>query len=245
MAKNEVATQAKAEVPAVIDFAADMGSGFEDADSSSYAIPFLRQLQMMSGACKKTDPSYIKGAEEGDFFNTVTEKLYKGEEGVLVVPCHYVHKYNLWAPDRGGFRGSISAAEYANMEKFGERGDTDNQGNTIQDTREHYVLIVDADGTCSPALLALSGTQLKKSKKWMTLMQGIRIQGQVAPMFSQMYRLTAVGESNDKGSWAGIKVEHAGPVTSMEIYQQAKQFRDMVRSGEAQAAPVDDSELPY
>ena len=246
MAKQELVKQEAAGLPANIDFSADFGSGFEDADSSSYAIPFLRMLQVTSGQCKKTDPGYVKGAEEGDFFNTVTEKLYKGDEGVIVIPCHYQHKYNLWAPDRGGFRGSVTPAEYTSMRKIqGEKGELDENGNSIQDTREHYVLIVEADGTTSPALLALSGTQMKKSKKWMTLMQGIRLSGQTAPMFSQRYKLSAVGESNDKGSWAGIKIEHAGTVQNAEEYNSAKAFRDMVRSGAASAAPADDLDLPY
>jgi len=254
MAKNEVAVKEEAALPAVIDFGADSGSGFEEADATSYAIPFLRMLQVTSDQCKKTNPLYIKGAEEGDFFNTVTEKLYKGDVGVTVVPCHYAHKYNKWAPGRGGFRGSISPAEYNSCDKqvitvqnndgTTRQAEADSDGNLFTDTREHYVMIVNEDGTFEPALLALSGTQLKKSKKWMTLMQGIRIKGQVAPMFSQMYKLTPAAESNEKGSWAGLKVEHVGQVNSMELYQAAKSFREMVRSGEAQAAPVDD-DLPF
>ena len=252
MAKQELAKKEDAGLPAVIDFGADAGSGFEDADASSYAIPFLRQLQSMSGQCKKTDPAYVKGAEEGDFFNTVTEKLYKGDEGVIVIPCHYVHKYNEWAPDRGGFRGTHTAAEYASLEKTVVTDSKGNKlegnaetGNILQDSREHYVMIVNADGSCEPALLALGGTQLKKSKKWMTLMQGIRIGAAVAPMFSQKYKLTAVGESNDKGSWAGIKIEHVGSITDIEQYNAAKQFREMVRSGTAQASPAGDEEVPF
>lgn len=251
MAKNEVAKVQEASVPAVLDFSADAGSGFEEADTSSFAIPFLRQLQSMSGQCKKTDPAYIKGAEEGDFVNTVTEKLYKGEEGVIVVPCHYAHVYNKWAPERGGYRGKLTASEYTKINKStytdskGNSYEGDEEGNSLQDTREHYVLILNPDGTCEPALLSISGTEIKKSKKWMTLMQGIRIKGQVAPMFSQMYKLTAVGESNSKGSWAGIKVEYVGPVTSMDVYQQAKQFREMVRGGQMQTTPLEDEELAF
>lgn len=247
MSKQEVAKVEKADVPMVIDFGADSGAGFEEADSSSYAIPFLRMLQATSDQTKRTNPNYIKGAEEGDLYNTVTEKLYKGETGVTVVPCHYIHKYNEWAPDRGGFRGSHTAAAYATMNKTVITDAKGNQleanadtGNVLQDSREHYVMIVNEDGSFEPALLALTGTQLKKSKKWMTLMQNIRIQGNIAPMFSQMYKLTPVGESNDKGSWSGIKIEHVGQVTDPHLYNAAKQFRDMVRSGAAEAAPLDE-----
>jgi hypothetical protein len=240
-----VAVKKEAALPAVIDFSADGGSGFEEADTTAYAIPFLRQLQMMSAPCKKTDPAYVKGAEEGDFINTVTGKLYKGDEGVFVIPVDYKQKFNLWAPDRGGFRGSLNKAEYNAMGKDkNEKGfETDVDGNTITDTREHYLMIVNTDGTLDPALLAMSGTQLKRSKNWMTLMSGI-CQGGKIPMYSQMYKLSVQGESNDKGSWAGIKVEHVKQLTDMGQYTAAKEFYTMVKSGEVKAAPADE-DLPY
>jgi hypothetical protein len=247
-----VKEEAGALVP--LDFSADTGCGFEEADSSSYAIPFLRMLQAISDQCKKNQPEYIKGAEEGDFYNTVTEKLYKGDDGVTVIPCHYQHKYNLWAPNRGGFRGSITASEYGTMNKQcitvtvnnnSQEVEADMEGNVIVDTREHYVIVVNADGTFEPALLSLCGTQLKKSKKWMTLMQGIRINGATAPMFSQLYKLSPMPESNDKGSWSGVKIGHFGQVTSKELYEVAKGFREMVRSGTAKAVETEDSEKPF
>ena len=254
MAKTENVPAVKEEAGtlAVIDFSADSGGGFEEADSSSYAIPFLRMLQAISPAAKKKDPAYIEGAEEGDMINTVSEKLYKGDDGVVVIPCHYIHKYTLWAQNRGGFRGSWSAAEYAtnpkqrvmiNTPNGSQEVEADMDGNVITDSREHYVIIVEPDGTFSPALLALGGTQLKKSKKWMTLMQGIRINGAVAPMFSQMYKVTPCAESNDKGSWSGYRIDHVGQVTSVELYHAAKDFRDMVRSGTAKVSEPED--LPY
>ena len=50
----------------------EAGSGFEEATSDSYAVPFLQVLQSGSPQCKKSDGKYIKGAEEGMIFNTVT-----------------------------------------------------------------------------------------------------------------------------------------------------------------------------
>ena len=46
------------------DFAADSGSGFEETNSSSFAIPMLKLLAAMSKQCKKGTAEYIKGAEE-------------------------------------------------------------------------------------------------------------------------------------------------------------------------------------
>jgi len=243
---TDVAIADVAGLPVNIDFSADSGAGFEEADSTSYAIPFIRVLQATSPQCKKKDAAYIPGAEEGDFLNTVTNKIYKGDIGVVVVPCHYAHKYNEWAPNRGGYRGSHTAAEYLDLKKETRKDDEGRfyeantaTGNSLTDTREHYLILMDSDGGCDYGLLVVSSTEIKKSKKWMSLMQGVKIGGKTAPMFSQMYKLTTVGESNDKGSWAGLKIEHLGTITNEAAYLAAKQFREMVRSGEASAANED------
>ena len=237
-------------LPAVIDFDADAGSGFEDADSSAYAIPFLRILQAMSPQIKKSDASYIKGAEEGDIFNTVSESVIKAEEGITIIPCAYEHIYLLWAPGRAGLRGRLSPDEYIKIEKRkikndkGQEVEVDMEGNIISDTRQHYVLIVHEDGNCEPALISMSSTQIKKSKKWMSLMQAIRHNGKPAPMFSQTYKVTTVTDPpNDKGTWMGWKIEHTGQVPSVDLYNEAKSFRQMVRSGAAKATPVDSEDF--
>lgn len=228
----------------------DLNAGFEETDSSSYAIPFLRILQAISPQAKKTNDKYIQGAEEGDFINTVTEKLYKQE--VIVIPAHYKHVYNEWAPDRGGFRGSHTPAEYAALRKCIRTDSKGNQyeaneetGNQLVDTREHYVMIVEENGGFTPALIAMSSSELKKSKKWMTFMRELKINGNPVPMQSQMYRITPSQESNDKGEWVGHKIEHIGPVSSLEMYHSAKNFYEMVRSGVAKATPLDDGEMPF
>ena len=49
-------------------------------------IPFIRILQALSPQLNKQDSLYIKGAEQGDIFNTVNQEIYKADEGVIVVP---------------------------------------------------------------------------------------------------------------------------------------------------------------
>ena len=119
-------------------------------------------------------------------------------------------------------------------------------GLALVDTREWYGLLIDGD-TITAVLMSLSKTQLKKSKRWLTLAQGIRHNGKPMPLFSQVYKLTTVPESNDKGSWMGLEFKHAGTVPSMEIFEEAKSFREMILSGQAKATmPVGvDEEDPF
>ena len=62
-------------------------------DSSEMQIPFVRLIQAMSPQLSKKKPEYIEGAEQGDAFNTVTSEIWKGEEGLKVVPCYQTTKY--------------------------------------------------------------------------------------------------------------------------------------------------------
>lgn len=230
-------------------FADDANAGFEEAGANAYAIPFLQVLQSGSPQCKKSDGAYIKGAEEGMFYNTVTQEVFSGEDGLIVIPCHYTQRFIEWKTREsgGGFVGEhLPTDPCVGTTKKDDKGrDLLPNGNTLVDTRNHYVLIVGQDGSLSPALLAMSSTQSKVSRQWMSKMQGIKIKNSAgqfvtAPMSSRKYKLTTVAKSNDKGSWFVPNVELAGIVEDAAEYQAAADFRNAVRSGEAQVKRNDE-----
>jgi hypothetical protein len=104
--KNEQAV-AKKESSAVaaptIDLsmvAQDQGQGLASVDMESMAIPFLKILSSMSPQTKKQKSEYVDGAEEGMIFNTVTEELHDGTEGISVIPCYFEPVALEWT-DRG------------------------------------------------------------------------------------------------------------------------------------------------
>jgi hypothetical protein len=239
--ETEVAAKTNTAIALAGQFEDDAGSGFENADSSAYAIPFLGILQSMSPQCKKSDGAYVKGAEEGMFYNTVTQEIIDGAEGAVVIPCYFKRTFIKWAPREsgGGFLGELQPSDpqvaAASTNAKGQLEDA--EGNLLSDTRTHYVLVLDKNGGYQPAVLSLASTQIKKSRQWMSKMNGIKMQRAdkthyTPAMFSHQYRITTVPESNDKGSWFGLKVETLGPVESTELYQAAKAFRDAVSSGE-------------
>lgn len=221
----------------------DAGSGFEEAGAEAFAIPFLQVLQSGSPQCKKSDGAYIKGAEEGMLYNTVTQELYDGDKGILIIPCHYTQRFNQWKPREsgGGFVGEHLPGDLivSTTVKDDKNRDVLPNGNTLVDTRNHYVLIVGEDGSLSPAMLSLSSTSVKTSRQWMSKMQGIKIKGPngyvTAPMHSRIYKLTTGARSNDKGSWFVPEVAVHGVVTDAGMYRAAAEFRDAVRQGKAEA----------
>jgi hypothetical protein len=248
MAAKEEKTTAIAAL--AMDFEADQGAGFEQADKDSYAVPFLAILQSNSPQCKKSDGKYVKGAEEGMLYETVGGTIYPGDVGLSVIPCSYRRAFVEWKPRNsgGGFVSEHDVAKgrelLATTSKKEDEGSKDflPNGNILVDTRYHYVLIVLPDGSWKPALITMSSTQIKKSKHWMTVMDGIkfaRADGSkfTPPMFSHQYRLTTVPEQKDTNSWFGWKVEIEKTIEDARLYAEAKSFRDAVVKGVVKTQP--------
>lgn len=246
MAKDVAVAQSTA-VGAVMDFSADAGMGFENADSNAYAIPFISILQSGSPQCKKSEGKYIKGAEEGMLYNTVSELVSSGDEGILVVPCHYDRVFLEFgdrdAGDTGFYGAHSPSSERVLSTQVATSGKHEGklvtaEGHILTDTRQHYVLVVDVDGAYSPAVIGMSSTQIKASRNWMSKMDGIKMKRAdgsmfTPPMFSHVYKLTTVPQSNDQGAWMGWKIELVSALSDANVYQAAKAFRDAVKAGEA------------
>lgn len=254
---NAVATVAPQELAvATMDasmFAADAGSGMEGATQESFAIPFLVVLQKGSPTVDEALPTYVEGHRAGMLYENVTGQTFDGKAGVTIVPCAYKREFLRWGPKDagGGFKGAISADEIAAMRAKGqiveldgrlyaplEDGSvSDKKCDVFKDTRAHYVLLVDpATGAWKEALLSLSSTQIKKSKMLMSALASVKLKngaGQLftPPTFANFVRATTLGESNDKGSWFGIKFELAGTVDRAELYAAAKAFHANVSKG--------------
>jgi len=231
----------------VSTFEEDAQAGFDGMGQEDFALPFLRLLTNTSPEVGEVD-----GAMPGMIYNSVTGQLYDGKKGILVVPCAYVRQYIEWAP-RGSGSGAPIAIYPATSDILskthrepGENKDYLESGNYIENTANHYVMVVDENGVPSPALIVMKSTQLKKSRKWNSMMMSVKLPGQnglyTPPMYSQVYRLTTVAESNDKGKWFGWEVERVGSVEDKNVYAAAKAFAMSVSSGEVKVKHQDESE---
>tara|TARA_R100001079_G_scaffold67924_1_gene35608 strand:- start:90 stop:518 length:429 start_codon:yes stop_codon:yes gene_type:complete len=109
-------------------------------------------------------------------------------------------------------------------------------GNYIEETASHYVMIVE-EGKSSTALITMKSTQRKKSKKWNSMMMSLRAKkkdgkGFFKPApFTQMYNMKTVLEKNNLGSWYGWEIEHKGTVESEETIKAAFEFYETCKKG--------------
>lgn len=238
MAKTEIATKTENNALALANtFEDDAGTGFAGMSQEDYALPFLRLLTNTS-----PEVGEVEGAMPGMIYNTVTNELYDGKKGITVIPCAYIRQYIEWAP-RGSGTGAplhIYPATSDILSKThrepGDNKDYLENGNYIENTANHYVMVVDANGVPSPALIVMKSTQLKKSRKWNSMMAAVKLQGKnglfTPPMYSQQYRLTSQAESNDKGKWYGWEIERIGTVEDPSVYASAKAFAQSISAGE-------------
>ena len=97
-------------------------------------------------------------------------------------------------------------------------------------------MIVGEDGSVETALIAMKSTQLKKSRKWNSMISSLTMQGKngpfTPPRFSHVYHLKSVSEENSKGSWHGWDISRVGPVEEASVYARAKTFSESVLSGD-------------
>jgi hypothetical protein len=239
-----------------MDFAADAGAGMEGAGQESFAIPFLSVLQKGSPQVDEASGAAIEGAKAGMLFENVTGRMFSGKEGVIIVPCSYKREFLRWGArdNGGGFKGANSPEDVADMRAKGQIVElegrlyapepdgsvSDKKSDRYNDTRNHYVLILDQEtGAWAEALLSLTSTQIKKSKALMSALASVKLKngaGQMytPPTFANMVRVTTVGESNDKGTWFGVKFELAGQVDRSEVYAAAKAFHSNIAKGGVQ-----------
>jgi hypothetical protein len=238
MAKNEVAAQTANTALAIVgDLEQDAGAGFDGMTQDDYALPFLRLLTSTSPEVGDMD-----GALPGMMLNSVTGELFDGKKGIFVVPCAYVRQYIEWMPRGQGSGAPVhiypatSDILSQTHKEPGDNKDYLDNGNYIENTANYYVMLVNEAGFPEPALITMKSTQLKKSRKWNSMMQSVKMAGKngmfTPPMYSQTYRLTTVAESNDKGKWYGWEIERVGAVDKAVIYNVAKTFAQSVGSGD-------------
>ena len=106
------------------------------------------------------------------------------------------------------------------------------------ETANWYVLAESADGSWAPAIISMTSTKLKASRKWGTLTtiaaNKYATKAGPAPIFAVMYTITSASETNEKGTFANYKIESSG-FASRELYLLARDFRKLIESGAVKA----------
>jgi hypothetical protein len=238
---NNVTEKKSTEVADAIDmswFEADAGKGNESIGQDDLALPFLK---ILSGLDPILDS--LETARKGDIYNTVSGAVYKGKEGIRVIPCAYQRRYIQWAPRGSGTGAPIAIFGPSETRPKTERSSEDNKdyvvggdGSYLEETAQHFVVILNADGSAETALISMKSTQLKKSRKWNSMIAGVTMQGANGPFnpprYSTIFKLVSKEEQNSKGSWHGWEMSMEGTVSDKAIFSRCKAFCESVEDGD-------------
>lgn len=238
-------------------FAARAGHGMENTTADSFAIPFLAILQKGSPQVDEAGGKQLKGAKAGMIFETVSQKLHDGKEGIELVQCGYKRVFLRWGAREagGGFKGEFKPEEAAKMRQEGLLEDFEGRtyfkdkdgsfnpkkSDRLVDTRVHFMAKIDRKkGTFMRAVLSLSSTQVRKSKHLMSVFVDLKKDdgegGEYTPAtYQSILRMTTVPESNDMGNWYGVQFELAGEFEDPEdpLFLKAEEFAKIVSEGKA------------
>ena len=238
---NQVTEKKSAPLPSNM-FEEDAAKGLGKIGQEDLALPFLKILGQLSPEVNKRDGKYVEGAEPGMIFNSVSGELYDGVKGIDVIPAFYKLEYIEWK-DRGEGPGAPVAIYDSSSDVMSKTKPDANykdrlpNGNYIEKTASHFVIIT--GDSPSTALIYMKSTQLKISRKWNSMMSGIKLKGKnglfTPASFSHIYRLKTTQMSNDKGTWFGWEVSKVGPITDQQLYQQAKSFSESISKGAVKA----------
>jgi len=243
---NQVAEKKTAGLPSNM-FEEDAAKGLGAIGQEDLALPFLKILGQLSPEVNKRDGKYVEGAEPGMIYNSVSGDLYDGVKGIDVIPCFYKLEYIEWK-DRGEGPGAPVAIYDSSSDVMSKTKPDANykdrlpNGNYIEKTASHFVIVT--GDSPSTALISMKSTQLKISRKWNSMMSGIKMKGAnglfTPASFSHIYKLKTTQMSNDKGTWFGWEVSKAGPVTDQSLYGQAKSFSENISKGNVKAKHGED-----
>ena len=245
---QEVAKATKLDL-AVLAGDSKEASGFGNLDlSRDVMIPYINILQTTSPQLNPSKAEYVESAKVGQFYNTVSQEV---STSLNVIPVLYQLRYVEWKPRESG--GGLVEMHDADSGILGQTTrskmtfkDTLPNGNYIATTAYHYVMVQGTDGNWSQAVISMTSTQLKKSRRWNSLMLTQKVEGPsgsfTPPTYAIVYKLSTVSESNDRGSWFGYQVEKVQMVDDASVYNEAKLFSTAASRGDVEAKPVMEGE---
>lgn len=251
--KNEVFIS---EAPKDIDFAQDLQEFGANYAPGQMAMPFLNILQAMSHEVTRGDEKYIKDAQPGQFFNTVTKELYDGEAGIDIVFGNFKESYIEWVPRSkgGGYVAEYNATDglkaTIGIDPDKNRVIQDGSaigtpGNHLNQTHTRMGFVVSDDLTrWTPVIVSMASTQLGVSAQFNTRHKLLEYENPVTgriekgpPLPLVIWHVTTKLSKNDKGSWFSWNIEKKDFLHKVKDgWELYRSIRDFVKSSRGQQA---------
>ena len=257
--ENEIVTKENNQLFVVNDnlmskMSQDAETYVDNTSVDDMTIPRLKLVQSATPQVKKADPSYIKGLEEGDLLDTLTNDFIKGDEGAFIVPVKRRVIFLEWGDIQagGGLKNNFGEdpTVYNQTPKDAEGKRTrevDGQKTEIIRTHDTYAYLISKDfKEVKTIVLSLSRSQEKSMKDFNSLIRMLQDPktGKQLPEYAGVYKITTVPVKNEKGSWFVYKFTAAGytlaiPEIGERIYNDAKEFYKSISEGSVKVQEYD------
>ncbi len=231
------------ERPDWIDKNSDRGS--ENITREDIALPRVDVLQALSPQINKKDGAYIEGAEQGTIFNILTGELYG--ESIHFIPVYFVKQWLLWKIRKagGGLLGVFPNSHEVEKAQRNLPDEVPVNQTEVMDTAVHYGMIVKAGGELEEAVISMSRSKMKVSRKLNSM---VRLAG--GDRFSRVYKISSVEDKNAAGeAYWNLAVQQLGYAPE-SMYRAAETMYESIKAGERSvdytdpdANEVDDQDL--
>jgi hypothetical protein len=158
-----------------------------DFESSDFNYGWLRIAAPNSEAVQPGDKQ-IKGLAAGQFFNTMTQKIYG--ESVKVIPLKFFHSYSEYTKGQNPeFIRAITPEEWKSMNpaRSSEQSGFDLPNGTIGKEQLNYMVTLPDDPEAGVLRFALSAGSFASAKSWNYLLTTKKV-----PKHEQVWNLKAV-----------------------------------------------------
>ncbi len=244
--KNELKTLTPSAVALPDYLQGTAGLGNENIQREDVTIPRIGIVQSLSPERKKSDAKFIPGAEEGQFFNTVTREILPATFKFVDILFTKTWGVFVHRDFGGGFNGQFNTE--AEARTFSAEQENASQLEVV-DTGIHVIVRVDEDlKPVETAIIMFTKSKLKVSRDMNQILKGSG-----AARFATLWEMSTVSETNKKNQeYFNFKATKKGWVPAelfafcKEVYEEVKD-KDLSASAAAAnaaegAAPSDDIE---
>lgn len=249
--KNEEKNDAmqKTEAPGalqVYDYGDDYDAG-EYSGREDMLIPFISLLQANSKVVVERQIG-----KAGDLMNSVTEDVFDGKSGVVVIPVHKTREYVEWRPlDQGGGlvdrhdvnSAIVRQAKENAKDQFKLKTDA---GNDLVETHYLHAILDDGKGGLMPVVIPFSKTKIKIWQGWNSKRLTFQVQTpdgrkKSPPLYANETRLNSFFTKSPKGQpYHNFQMKPANGEFASSLlspddprYAMAKAHLEMLESGRA------------
>ena len=237
--------------PGTFDMSRFVGgnTGLEKVTADDLLIPRLVVLQSNSPQCTQGKPEYNENLRPVMIFVVGLGEAFP--KNIAFLPVSFDKKWLEWAPrDSGKGLQNIYDDDAIMLQTEPDINGRDvlPNGNYIVETAQIYGLNLHA--RLRPSFIAMTSTQLKKSRRWMTLATTQTFetpdgQEHAAPLWYRAYNLGTIPESNAKGNWIGWTIEpwksipefntEEEPQKAERLFAAVQKFMENLAKGAAKA----------